>query len=78
MCSGSDHATFGNPSYGPIFGPDEFTIASDSNNNQKSWADFGKYYKHEDYPHKTEKAKNILAGSYNFQTVEIEVFKMIN
>ncbi len=66
MCSGSDNATFGNPSYGPIFGPDEFTIASDSNNNQKSWADFGESYQHEDYQHNTEKSQEYFSRILQF------------
>ena len=78
MCSDSDRATYGNPFEGPLFGTNQIVIASDSNTNRNSFADFGHYYKHEDYPHKTEKAKAILAGSYSFKTDEIEVFKMIN
>ena len=77
MCSDNDHAIEGHPSYGPIFGRDEIVIASDST-NQESWSNFGYYYKHEDYQYVTEEAKTILAGSYKFKTVEIEVFKMIN
>jgi len=78
MCSDNDGAIIGNPYYGPIFGRQEIVIASDSNNNQESCSNIEKSYQHEDYQHGTEKAKTILAGSYKFKTVEIEVFKMIN
>ena len=63
---------------GPIFGWDDIFIASDSNLNRKSYSDFGSNYKHPDYPGGTEKAKSILAGSYNFQTLEVEVFVRTN
>lgn len=64
---------------GPSFGGNgqyikDIVIRSDSNANQESYSDFGYSYKHPDYLKGTDKAKSILAGSYKFQTVEIEVF----
>ena len=69
-------------SHGPVFGGaskgSEMNISSDSNINQSSYCNFGSSYKHSDYQFGTEKTKTILAGSYNFQTVEIEVFSASN
>ncbi len=36
--------------------------------------DFGYSYQHPDFPEGTAKAKNILAGSFIFDALEIEVF----
>ncbi len=58
---------------GPTFGHD-IHVSSNSNSNQTSYSDFGHSYKHADYQNQTEKADSIFAGSYNFQTLEIEVF----
>ena len=67
---------------GPVFGGfgkgSDIYISSDSNTNQTSACNFGDTFKHTDYQFGTEKAKTILAGSYNFQTVEIEVFSASN
>ena len=61
--------------YGPTFGGGhDIHISSGSNANQTSYSNFGSSYKHADYQNATDKAKTILAGSYNFQTLEIEVF----
>ena len=65
------------PKFGPIFGNiqgDDISIDSDSNTNPSSWCYFGSSYKHADYRKGTEKTKAILAGSYLFQALEIEVF----
>ncbi len=67
-------------STGPSFGYDshngyvDISIASNSNANQRSSSNFGHSFKHQDYPAGSAKAQAILAGSYNFQTIEIEVF----
>jgi len=80
MCANGDNAIECVPSYGPIFGTGgyDFYIASGSNANQDSYSEFGKSYKHPDYPKDTEKANSILAGSLKFQTLEIEVFTQTN
>ena len=63
--------------YGPIFGSGNDIIISDSSNtNTNSCSNLGKTYIHPDYPHGSDKAKTILAGSLNFQVQEIEVFQM--
>ena len=67
---------------GPVFGygnsSDDIRIVTNSNINFESKADFGCIYKHPDYSFESDKAKNILAGSLKFQTVEIEVFTKVN
>jgi hypothetical protein len=77
MCSNGARAIGCSQLFGPRFGQFNFhdiSIASDSNANQKSWCNFGSSYKHADYPQGTEKTKAILAGSYTFKTLEIEIF----
>jgi len=61
------------PSCGPIFGINDIYIDFVQN-----CADFGFSYKHPDYEYNSEKARSILAGSKEFQTVEIEVFVATN
>ncbi len=81
MCGIGGSAIYCNSSDGPRFGNSQghdIAIVSDSNVNQRSWSTFGSSYKHADYQCGTEKAKSILAGSYNFQTLEIEVFVRTN
>ncbi len=67
-------------SNGPSFGYNNYkdtvdiSISSNSNANQSSYSNFGYVFKHQDYPAGSARAKAILAGSYTFQTIEIEVF----
>ena len=69
---------------GPVFGGSlnafgsDIFISSDSNTNRDSFCNFGWTYEHPEYLKGTERAKSILAGSYKFQTLEIEVFAKIN
>lgn len=53
---------------------DDIVIASNSNKNHHIYSDFGFGYKNPEYQYETVKAKLILAGSYTFKTVEIEVY----
>jgi len=62
---------------GPIFGKIDLSIAKSSNENIKSWSNLGNIYKHPDYLNGTAEAKSFLAGSYYFQTKEIEVYERI-
>ncbi len=80
MCTNGSIAIDCDSSFGPIFGSGglDFCIASSSNSNQDSESEFGNSYKHPDYPEDTEKANSILAGSFKFQTLEIEVFTQTN
>ena len=80
MCSLKGDGNYGlwncDGNYGPVFGGD-ITIVTNSNANQKSWTDFGRYYKHSDYEYGTMRAQSILAGSNYFKTLEIEVLQKI-
>lgn len=79
MCSNNgEKAIKCDSSYGPSFGGGDIYIASGSNGNQTSSSIFGYTYQHPDYQTGTEKANSILAGSSNFQTLEIEVFTEVN
>ena len=76
-------AIFCNSRYGPCFGGEgiyakDICILSDSNMNKDSYCDFGYSYKHSEYPEQTTKSWNILAGTCNFETLEIEVFAKTN
>ncbi len=77
-CTNGVGAIYCSSSYGPSFGNSitghDILIYSDSNTNKGSLCNFSSSYNHADYPKYTEKAKTILAGSYQFQTLEIEVF----
>jgi hypothetical protein len=77
MCTNGANAIYCHSTVGPLFGSGtnyDIFIASGSNANQTSTCNFGSSYKNADYQNATDKAMNILAGSYNFQTLEIEVF----
>ena len=79
LCSNEgEYAIHCDSDHGPCFGGEgtklkDICIRTDSN-IKKSDCNFGFAYKHPDYLKDTDKAKNILAGSYNFETVEIEVY----
>jgi len=77
MCTNGFDAIHCESFLGPSFGGqngDDILICSNSHVNKSSLCNFGSSYKHVGYPQYTKKAKTILAGSYNFQTLEIEVF----
>jgi len=79
MCANSTYAIDCDSYGGPLFGVGhDIHISSDSNSNQTSYSNFGCTYKHADYQYGTERAKSILAGSYNFQTLEVKVFVRTN
>ncbi len=80
LCSKGDekYAIYCHSNFGPCFGGDsksiqDICIRTDSD-NKVSYSNFGYSYQQPDYLKGTAKAKNILAGSYNFETVEIEVY----
>jgi hypothetical protein len=78
MSTNDDYAIYCCSSFGPEFGGCDIHIASGSNKNQDSFSDFGRSYKYPDYRFGKKKGKFILAGSFKFQTVEIEVFVATN
>ena len=59
--------------YGPQFGQD-ITIDDNSNANRESYCNLGHSFTHPEYKLGTIKARNFLAGSYNFQVSDIEVY----
>ena len=75
LCSNNGKEIYCHSTYGPTFGSgNDIYISSGSNANQTSYSNFGSSYYHADYQNGTVKGQSILAGSYNFQTLEIEVF----
>lgn len=75
-CSESQYAISGNSSFGPTFGGGlDIYIADKSNLNLSNYSNLGFTYKHPQYVYGSDEAKSFLAGSYNFQTLEIEVFQ---
>ena len=68
---------------GPCFGGEgtrlkDICIGSNSNLNIDSHCNFGYSYQHPDYEKDSDEAQNILAGSLNFETLEIEVYAESN
>ena len=68
---------------GPCFGGEgtklkDICIGSNSNLNIDSRCNFGYSYQHPDYEKDSDEAQNILAGSFNFETLEIEVYAESN
>jgi len=62
-------------SYGPTFGGGrDLHIADESNTNSRSYSNLGHSYSHPDYAYGSNEAISFLAGSYNFQVLEIEVY----
>ena len=62
---------------GPTFGGGyDFVLRDSSNTNPNSLANLGFTYTNPEYPNGSERAKTILAGTYNFQVNELEVFQM--
>ena len=72
MCSNEGKgAIFCSSTHGPCFGYREIRILSDSN---RGYYNFGYSYQHPDFKKDTDKAKNIIAGSYASEIVGIEVY----
>jgi hypothetical protein len=64
-----------NSNYGPVFGGGcDLYIADKSNINTRSSSNLGHSYIHPDYACESNEAKSFLAGSFNFQVSEIEVY----
>jgi hypothetical protein len=61
-------------SSGPIFG-DDIVIENNSNTTMDSSSYLGFIYKHPQYAYGTNEAQSFLAGSFNFQSDEIEVYQ---
>jgi len=89
FCSNGGELEIGcDAQFGPCFGGninskrtvelEDIAIHTDSNIKKDSFCDFGYSYQHPGYLKGTHKARNILAGSYYFETVEIEVYAKSN
>jgi hypothetical protein len=77
MCTNSTKAIYCLSTHGPTFGGGhDIHISSGSNANQTSYCNFGSSFKTAGYEYCTAKAQSILAGSFYFQTIEIEVFSI--
>lgn len=75
-CIEPNHAIYCNINYGPTFGNGHsLYIANNSNANRQSYTNLGTSYKHPKYLFGSNEAKSFLAGSYNFQVDEIEVYR---
>ena len=62
--------------YGPIFGGGhDICIANNANTTTDSFSYLGYSYKHPQYEYETNEAQTFLAGSFNFQLDEIEVYE---
>ncbi len=63
-------------SWGPVFGPD-IMVSDNSNQNYNSYSDFGNHYQSpENISYGSVEAQSYLAGSFNWQTTEIEVYQL--
>lgn len=60
--------------YGPCFGSGDLVIADNSNSNSESSSKLGNSYGSSLFESESNSAKTFLAGSENFQLVEIEIF----
>ena len=84
MCSDEGvQAMYCDSELGPCFGGDgkyirDIYIHSDSNLYEGNYSFLGYSYQHPDYDKDTDEAEKILAGSYVFETVDIEVFTKSN
>ena len=57
-------------------GKSDIYINSNSDTNKMSFSNLGNTYVHPSFQNGSNEAKCFLAGSYNFSTSEIEVFKV--
>ncbi len=60
--------------YGPVFGGCDIAIVNNAN-TMGNFSDLGRTYSHPQYAFETDEARTFLAGWYQFQLDEIEVFQ---
>ena len=74
------HSLFFGADFGPVFGSEpngcDILIKDKSNENNNS-SDLGSGYKHDEYVMGSKEAKAFLAGTYEFQVSEIEVYSKL-
>ena len=70
------YATYGSSSYGPTFGNGfDIYIANSAGSSTNSYTDLGDaYVQVAGYKPGSSDTQSLLAGSYNFQPHEVEVF----
>jgi len=73
-----NYAIYASPSYGPTFGNGfDLFIANQSNNNTNSYSNLGSSYQLPvGFTSGTTAVQSFLAGSFNFQPFEIEVYSI--
>jgi len=73
----SSYSIYCNNGYGPTFGGGhDIHIASNANQNQSSYSNFGHSYSHPTFAYQSNDIKTFFCGSYNFQPTEIEVYAL--
>ena len=71
-------AIYGASVSGPRFGGgSDLVISDNANTNSNSFTNLGHSYKHTYYAPGTNDVKFFMAGTYNFQVFDIEVFQKI-
>ena len=71
----SGNAIYGNNGYGPTFGGHDIYIANSAGYNTNSYSNLGhSYVQLAGYRYGSSDTRSVLAGSYNFQPHEVEVF----
>ena len=79
MCTNGASTIYCYSNHGPIFGSGhDILITSGSNADKTCYSNFGYDYKHPNYQYSIKKTISILAVSYDFKTLEIEVFVRTN
>ena len=71
----ANYSIWSNDEYGPGFGSGDISIEDEADTSMKNYADLGGTYKHPKYLYQTKEAEKFLAGSFNFQLAEIEVYQ---
>lgn len=71
----SSSTIFCDPTNGPVFGAGhDLFICSKSNSINSSSSNLGSSFKHLNYDYNSNEARAFLAGSFNFTTIDIEVY----
>jgi len=76
--SSGKHSIYCGFSYCMTFGNDHSIYISDNSNlNTASYSNLGGSFKHPEFEYNSNEARTFLAGSFNFQVEEIEVYRKI-
>jgi hypothetical protein len=70
-----ESAIYCDSKYGPTFGYGDICIANNANTTMDSYSELGHTYSHPQYAEGTNEAVSFLAGSFEFQLDEIEVYQ---